>query len=75
MSELERVELNKISSKLFTDNPSNEFAVQLIIQASDYLNLCSISDYAKANNMTYRGVKNHRTTVKLFNKIWVIDNE
>ena len=75
MNDLEEVELEKIRRKIFTDGCSNDFAVQLIILASDYLNLCSITDYTKRFNMTYRGVKNHRPTVKLFNKNWVIDNE
>ena len=53
----------------------NEFLVQFIEQAGDYLNLQTISDYAKANNMSYNGVKNCRKIVEIFNTKFVIDNE
>lgn len=53
----------------------NDTLVQLIAQAGNYLNLKTVSDYAKANNMSYNGVKNNRKIVELFNVKFVIDNE
>ena len=53
----------------------NDTLVQLIEQAGNYLNLKTVSDYAKTNNMSYNGVKNNRKIVELFNVKFVIDNE
>ncbi len=53
----------------------NDTLVQLIAQAGNYLNLQTISDYAKTHKMSYNGVKNNRTIITLFNVSFVIDNE
>lgn len=53
----------------------NDTLVQLIAQAGNYLNLKTVSDYAKLHNMSYNGVKNNRKIVELFNVKFVIDNE
>lgn len=53
----------------------NEFLVQFIEQAGEYLNLQTISNYAKDNEMSYNGVKKCRNIVKIFNIKFVIDNE
>lgn len=53
----------------------NNTLVQLIEQAGKYLNLKTVSDYAKSHNMSYNGVKNNRKIVELFNVKFVIDNE
>ena len=53
----------------------NETLVQLIEQAGNYLNLKTIPDYAKANNISYNGVKKTRKIIELFNVKFVIDNE
>lgn len=53
----------------------NDTLVQLIEQAGNYLNLQTISDYAKTHKMSYNGVKNNRTIITLFNVSFVIDNE
>lgn len=53
----------------------NEFLVQFIEQAGGYLNLQTIPDYAKENNMSYNGVKKCRNIVEIFNTKFVIDNE
>lgn len=54
---------------------NNDALVQLIAQAGNYLNLQTISDYAKTHKMSYNGVKNNRTIITLFNVSFVIDNE
>jgi hypothetical protein len=38
------------------------------------LNLKTISDYAKENNLSYNGVKKCRENVEIFNVKFVIDN-
>ena len=54
---------------------NNDTLVQLIEQCGNFLNLKTIPDYAKDNNMSYNGVKNNRKIVELFNVKFVIDNE
>jgi len=49
--------------------------VQLIELCGNYLNLSTIPDYAKANNLSYNGVKRHRIIKELFNVKFVVDNE
>ena len=67
--------LNFISEKFETDQLSNENLVQIIEHCGMYLNLQSISDYAKENAMSYNGVKNHRKIIELFNNKYVIEND
>jgi hypothetical protein len=62
---------NKMQSGDFT----NDDLVQFIEHAGMYLNLKTIPDYAKENNMSYNGVKKFRTIVNLFNTKFVIDND
>lgn len=49
--------------------------VQIIEHVGGYLNLATIPDYAKANKMSYNGVKKFRETRKIFNVNFVIDND
>jgi len=63
-----------ISEKVESGQLSNEELVQIIELSGSYLNLCSISDYAKENNLSYNGVKKTRKIVTLFNQKFVIDN-
>ncbi|MEI6059404.1 MAG: hypothetical protein WCR72_01795 [Bacteroidota bacterium] len=55
-------------------NYTNAEMVQLIELIGGYLNLKTIPDYAKQNNMTYNGVKKCRETITLFGVKLVIDN-
>lgn len=54
---------------------SNDELVKIIELAGSFLNLKTISDYAKENNLTYNGVKKTRKIVEIFNVKFVIDNE
>jgi hypothetical protein len=47
--------------------------VELIELCGDFLNLKTIPDYAKENNLSYNGVKKHRNIITLFNQ--KIDND
>jgi len=64
-----------ISEKYENKELDNDSLVQLIELAGGYLNLKTISNYAKSNGKSYNGVKNHRKIVKLFGTKFVIDNE
>ena len=57
------------------DQLSNQDLVQLIELCGSFLNLKTIPDYAKENNLSYNGVKNHRQIQIIFNIKFVIDND
>ena len=68
--------LMKFVSEKFEDNQlNNDSLVQLIELAGSYLNLQTISDYAKVNKNSYNGVKYHREIITLFNIKFVVDNK
>lgn len=52
----------------------NSTLVQLIALCGQFLNLQTIPDYAKDNNMSYNGVKNNRDIIEIFNVKFVIQN-
>lgn len=60
MTELEQVILNKIAKLIYEGKLSNEFLVQNIEQSGRFLNLQTISDYAKEHKLSYNGAKNFR---------------
>ena len=65
---------NLITDKVHNKKLSNNDLVKIIELCGDYLNLKTIPDYAKKNNLSYNGVKNNRTIRKIFNVKFVIDN-
>ena len=54
---------------------SNTDLIDIIEVAGSFLNLRTISDYAKQNNISYNGAKHFRDKIKLFNVSFVIDND
>jgi hypothetical protein len=70
---------NKIADFFYesvsNDQLSNQDLVQLIELCGGFLNLKTIPDYAKANNLSYNGVKKHRKIQIIFNVKFVIDND
>lgn len=64
-----------IARKFELGQLNNESLVQIIELCGGYLNLQTISNYAKENGMSYNGVKNHRQITNLFGNKYVIDNE
>ena len=54
---------------------SNTDLIEIIEAAGSFLNLRTIADYAKQNNISYNGAKNFRDKVELFGVSFVIDNE
>ncbi|MFZ1786731.1 MAG: hypothetical protein WAT92_00405 [Saprospiraceae bacterium] len=53
---------------------SNEDLIEIINMSGSFLNLMTISDYAKSNKISYNGAKKFRKKVKIFNVNFVIDN-
>ena len=67
--------LNRLSGLIETNELNNEDLVQIIEHVGSYLNLQTISEYSKENNLSYNGVKKCRKIIKLFNVKFVIDNK
>ena len=71
--------INKIqehlSLRIENGELKNEDLVQLIEHIGGYLNLTTIPQYAKENEMSYNGVKKFRNIKTIFNTKFVIDNE
>lgn len=67
--------LQFVSDKFQNNELNNNSLVQIIELCGDYLNLQTISNYAKQHGMSYNGVKNNREVQKLFNVKFVIDNK
>lgn len=66
---------NFIAQKFEADELNNESLVQIIELCGQYLNLQTISDYSRKNNISYNGTKNFRTIINFFNVKFVIDNK
>lgn len=64
-----------VTQKTMNGELTNEDLLQFIEVAGFFLNLKTISDYAKENNLSYNGAKHFRTTVEIFKTKFVIDNE
>ena len=64
-----------VTEKTMQGELTNNDLVQLIEVAGAFLNLQTISDYAKENNLSYNGAKHFRETVVIFNTRFIIDNE
>lgn len=65
----------KISNSVQNNELTNEDLVQIIELAGSFLNLQTITNYAKENNISYNGVKKCRNVINLFNVKFVIDND
>jgi len=53
----------------------NDGLVQIIELCGELLNLKTITQYAKDNNISYNGAKKCRNVIDLFNNKYIIDNE
>ena len=71
LSEKIRINIYKGVQNNILDNAD---LVQIIELSGQLLNLQTISDYAKSNNMSYNGVKKHRDIKEIFGIKFVIDN-
>ncbi|MBN8565248.1 MAG: hypothetical protein J0M25_00750 [Flavobacteriales bacterium] len=66
---------NFICQKFEDGELDNDSLVQIIELCGGYLNLETIPNYAKKNNLSYNGVKKHRKICTIFKVKFVIDNE
>jgi hypothetical protein len=67
--------LHFVATKFEANEIDNDTLVQLIELCGSYLNLKTLPDYAKENNISYNGAKNFRKNIKLFGVKFVVDNE
>lgn len=75
MNDLEQKILNRLENLIIENKLSNDNLVQIIELCGSYLNLQTISNYSKDNNISYNGVKKCRDIREIFNVKFVIDNE
>jgi len=66
--------LSFIAEKFQTDQLNNHSLVQIIELCGAYLNLMTVSEYARQNNMSYNGVKYCRNVLPILGVRMVIDN-
>jgi len=64
-----------LSQRVTSGELSNDDLVQIIELCGSFLNLQTISDYARSNGISYNGAKHFREIVKIFNVPFVIDND
>lgn len=77
MSELtqyERDSLNKLGQSIQEGKWSNAGLVQLIELAGMYLNIKTIPDYAKDQQITYNGARKRQRPTEIFGVKFIIDN-
>jgi len=67
--------LSFLDEKMYDGNFTNNDLVQFIESVGKYLNLQTLPDYAKQNNMSYNGVKKFREIKTIFNTKFVIENQ
>ena len=75
LTEKQKESLWNFEKFLISGNSNPEYLVQIIELAGTYLNLQTISDYAKEKGISYNGVKKTRDIRTIFNVKFVIDNE
>lgn len=63
-----------LSERFINDELSNDDMIQIIECIGGFLNLRTISDYAKENSISYNGAKHFRNVRELFKVKFVIDN-
>lgn len=63
-----------LSQRIEASELTNDELVQIIEHIGGYLNLTTISEYARQQNLSYNGVKKFRQVTKIFNVKFVIDN-
>ena len=77
MTQLTKTETNvlhRIEEMIKEGKLSNDCLVQLIELSGNYLNIQTIPNYAKSNNISYNGAKKFRDIREIFDVKFVIDN-
>jgi hypothetical protein len=63
-----------IASKYEAGELDDDSLVKIIELAGSYLNLKTVSKYAKDNGISYNGAKKYRKTIKISKVKFIIDN-
>lgn len=66
---------NHLSERIESNQLSNDDCIRIIEHIGSYLNLQTITDYARNNKISYNGAKKFRTVKKIFNTKFILDNE
>lgn len=74
------MKINELKDNIFQNYENgliqDEYLVQIFEQIATYLNLKTITNYAKANGITYNGALKRKTHKVQIDKItFIIDNE
>lgn len=64
-----------LSQRIISGELSNEDLIQIIEHTGSYLNLQTVSDYARQNKISYNGAKKFRIAKEIFGVKFIIDNE
>lgn len=64
-----------LSGRIEAGELGNNDIIQIIELCGSYLNIQTISDYARSNGISYNGAKNYRTAVQIFGVKFIIDNK
>ncbi len=73
LSKDEKLMLLRLEKRIHAKGVSREFLVQIFELSGTYLNISTITNYAKENNMSYNGVKKFRNIKTFFGVKFVID--
>lgn len=71
----EQAVITKFEKFLYEKSSNPEMLVQIIELAGNYLNIRTISQYAKETGKYYNGVKNFAPIKEIFGIKFVIENE
>lgn len=75
ISEYEEKSLNKLGEAITAGKWSNAGLVQLIELSGGFLNIRTLAEYAKQENLSYNGAKKCREVIKILGIKFIIDNE
>lgn len=67
--------VNFVATKFEQGELNNDSLIELFKVMGQYLNLQTISDYAKANGLSYQGAKTCRHVEEIFGVRFVVEND
>ena len=77
LTDYEMNAINKLGETIHKGKWSNDGLVELIKLSGDYLNLKTVPDYCKDNDISYTGAvkqSKKRSSIILFNTKFILDN-
>lgn len=64
-----------LNKRIISGELSNDDLIKIIELCGSYLNIQTISDYAKSNDISYNGAKKFRNNIELFGVKFIIEND